>query len=236
MQGTFYGIGVGPGDPELMTLKAVRCIRESDVIILPAAEKETCHAYRIAEAACPVIREKQCVCLPFPMTKDEAVLMEAHEKIYGRVAEFLEEGKKVVFLTIGDPAVYSTYSYIHRRVEEHGGRAVMVSGVPSFCAAAGALGISLGDNRDEIHIIPGSYDIAETMELTGTRIYMKSGRHLEALKKALHEQEMERPLAVYCVENCGMETERRFYGIEDLDSSLGYLTIVIVKDKKEAAG
>lgn len=112
----------------------------------------------------------------------------------------------------------------------------MVSGVPSFCAAAGALGISLGDNRDEIHIIPGSYDIAETMELTGTRIYMKSGRHLEALKKALHEQEMERPLAVYCVENCGMETERRFYGIEDLDSSLGYLTIVIVKDKKEAAG
>lgn len=232
MQGIFYGIGVGPGDPELMTLKALRCIRESDIIILPAAERETCHAYRIAEAACPGIREKQCVCLPFPMTKDEAVLRAAHEEIYGRIAEFLQNGQTVAFLTIGDPAVYSTYSYIHRKVEEHDGRAVMVSGVPSFCAAAGALGIPLADNRDEIHIIPGSYDTEKTLELTGTRVYMKSGKRLAELKEKLAIQARTRPMEVYCVENCGMETERKIRGIEDLDSSMGYLTTVIVKDKR----
>lgn len=232
MQGILYGIGVGPGDPELMTLKALRCIRESDVVVLPAATRETCHAYRIAEAVCPEIREKQCVCLPFPMTKDEALLREAHEEIYNRIAEFLEQGQQVAFLTIGDPAVYSTYSYMHRRVEEHGGRAVMVSGVPSFCAAAAALGISLADNRDEIHVIPGSYDTKETLELSGTRVYMKSGKRLTELREALKAQAEKRPVEVYCVENCGMETERKIYGLENLDSSLGYLTTVIVKEKR----
>lgn len=232
MQGILYGIGVGPGDPELMTLKALRCIRESDIIILPAATRETCHAYQIAEAVCPEIREKQCVCLPFPMTKDEAVLRAAHEEIYERIAGFLQKGQKVAFLTIGDPAVYSTYSYIHRRVEEHEGRAVMVSGVPSFCAAAGTLGISLADNRDEIHVIPGSYDTEKTLNLTGTRVYMKSGKRLAELKEILGAQAKKRPMEVYCVENCGMETERKVRGIENLDSSLGYLTTVIVKDKR----
>lgn len=231
MQGILYGIGVGPGDPELLTVKALRCIEESDVVILPAAEKETCHAYRIVERVCPKIREKRCVCLPFPMTRDKAVLKAAHEKIYACIAGFLQEGLLAAFLTIGDPSVYSTYSYIHRRVVENGGKAVMISGVPSFCAAAGALGISLGDNRDEIHIIPGSYEITETLELTGTRVYMKSGRHLAELKAALEEQAKEMPLEVYCVENCGMETERRSFGIDSLDPASGYLTIVIVKEK-----
>lgn len=232
MKGILYGIGVGPGDPELMTLKALRCLRESDIVILPAATRETCHAYQIAEAVCPEMREKQCVCLPFPMTKDEAVLEAAHEEIYERIAEYLEKGQQVAFLTIGDPSVYSTYSYIHRRVEENAGRAVMVSGVPSFCAAAGVLGISLADNRDEIHVIPGSYDTEKTLELAGTRIYMKSGKRLAELKEMLDVQSAKRPMEVYCVENCGMETERKVYGIENLDSSLGYLTTVIVKDKK----
>lgn len=231
MQGTLYGIGVGPGDPELMTLKALRCIKESDIVILPAAEKEKCHAYRIVEEVCPEIREKELLCLPFPMTKEKEVLKAAHREIYLRIAGFLQEGRTVAFLTIGDPSVYSTYSYIHRRVEENGGKAVMVSGVPSFCAAAGALGISLGDNRDEIHVIPGSYEIAKTMELTGTRVYMKSGKRLAELKAALTEQTKETPLEVYCVENCGMDTERRTYGIDGLDPASGYLTIVIVKEK-----
>lgn len=232
MQGILYGIGVGPGDPELMTLKALRCIRESEVVILPAASKEECHAYRIAAQVCPEIDTKELCCLPFPMTKDEAVLEAAHQKIYERITEYLDAGRTVAFLTIGDPSVYSTYGYIHRRVKAGGGNAEMISGVPSFCAAAGALGISLGDNRDEIHIIPGSYEIEPSLELTGTRVYMKSGRTLKTLKAALQKQQEEKELLVYCVADCGMENEHKCYGLEEIDTLGSYLTTLIVKEGK----
>ena len=88
-------------------------------------------------------------------------------------------------MTIGDPTVYSTYQYIHKRVVKGGYEAHIVNGVPSFCAAAGALGISLADNKEEIHVIPASYEIGKTAEFSGTRIYMKSGKKLGELKKML---------------------------------------------------
>lgn len=106
----------------------------------------------------------------------------------------------------------------------------MISGVPSFCAAAGALGISLGDMQEEIHVIPASYEIRDTLELRGTRIYMKSGKKLAQLKELLSEQAKTRKIEVYAVENCGMIDEKRTYGIEQLNSEAGYLTLVIVKD------
>lgn len=231
MESILYGIGVGPGDPELMTLKALRCIRESDVIILPSKPKEECYAYQIVKEVYPQIEEKEIVCLPFPMLKDKEKLMKAHNEIYDRIAGYLAKEKKVAFLTIGDPCVYSTYSYIHTRVTEKGGRAVIINGVPSFCAASAALGISLGDNKDEIHIIPASYDIQHTLELKGTRIYMKAGEKLAELKKVLLEHEPER-YEVYAVSNCGMDKEKISTGINELDEKSGYLTVVIVKDKK----
>lgn len=233
MSGLLYGIGVGPGDPELLTLKALRCIGESDVVLLPAAPKEECVAYQIVKKAYPEIDKKELVCLPFPMSHDRAVLAKAHHAIYKKIAAYLAGNHTVAFLTIGDPCVYSTYHYIHRQVTANGGCAVIINGVPSFCAAAGVFGISLGDNREEIHIIPGSYDISETLTLDGTRIYMKSGRKLAMLKCALQKQEKERALEIYCVENCGMEQERRMTGTESLDPASGYLTLVIVKDAQQ---
>lgn len=232
-QGILYGIGVGPGDPELLTIKAIRHIRESDIIILPAAAKEDCHAWQIAVQAYPDIKQKEVICLPFPMTRKQDLLAEAHQQIYERIAAFLEAGKTAAFLTIGDPSVYSTYNYIHHRVLEHGGRAFIVSGVPSFCAAAGALGISLADHKEEIHIIPGSYDIADTFQLSGTKVYMKSGRKLAELKDALKEASKEHSFEVFCVENCGMEQERKTTGMENLNPDAGYLTIVIVKEREK---
>lgn len=119
------------------------------------------------------------------MTKEEEKLRRAHEEIFARIASYLTEGKIVAFLTIGDPSVYSTYGYIHRRVAAWGGNVKMISGVPSFCAAAASLGISLGDNRDEIHVIPGSYEVEETMALSGTRVYMEIRKKSRAFKSAV---------------------------------------------------
>ena len=189
--------------------------------------------HRIIKKAGHRIEKKELVCLPFPMTKEKEKLRRAHEEIFARIASYLTEGKIVAFLTIGDPSVYSTYGYIHRRIAAWGGNVKMISGVPSFCAAAASLGISLGDNRDEIHVIPGSYEVEETMALSGTRVYMKSGKSLARLKALLEEQQKEKKLSVYCVENCGMADERIRLGAEALEENGSYLTTLIVKDEGE---
>jgi len=133
-------------------------------------------------------------------------------------------------LTIGDPTVYSTYQYIHKRMVKGGYEAHIVNGVPSFCAAAGTLGISLADNKEEIHVIPASYEIGKTAEFSGTRIYMKSGKKLGELKQMLQKQQKDSRLEVYSVENCGMMNEKITTEVEKLDDTSGYLTIVIVKE------
>lgn len=250
--GVLYGIGVGPGDPELMTLKAINTIKACDIIAIPAVSKEECYAYSIVQAILPEIEKKQIMCTPFPMIKDKEKLTISHNKIYCDIVNELEAGKNVAMLTIGDPSVYSTYMYIHKRVIQAGFTAVMISGVPSFCAAAARLGISLGEMMDEIHIIPASYDVRDTMGYGGTCVYMKSGRKLAELIEVLRttdgsytktdeEADMclsdvnskggirKKKMTVYGVTNCGMESERVYRGLDELTEAKGYLTIVIVK-------
>jgi len=142
-----------------------------------------------------------------------------------------EDGKNVAMLTIGDPSVYSTYMYIHKRVMQAGFTAVMISGVPSFCAAAARLGISLGEMMDEIHIIPASYDVGDTVGYGGTCVYMKSGKKLAELIELLRTGDAirKKKMTVYGVTNCGMESERVYRGLDELTEAKGYLTIVIVK-------
>lgn len=231
MRGTLYGIGVGPGEPELMTIKALQCIRCCNVIILPAAPKEDCHAYRIARAVCPEIEEKEIVCLPFPMTKNQEELRISHQAIYHTVAAFLEQGKAAGFLTIGDPSVYSTYSYLHEKELQNGKNPVMISGVPSFCAAAAAARISLVKDEEQLHIIPAHTAPEDTLHLKGTRVYMKSGKRLKQLKGLLLHAEKGGTILVYSISNCGMEQERILTGADNIDEQSGYLTVVIVKEK-----
>lgn len=230
---TLYGIGVGPGDPEYMTIKAVRLIKECQTLILPGKTKEECYAYKIVKQIIPEIDEKKLICCPFPMIKDKEKLKEAHEQIFEMIWKELQE-KDVAFLTIGDPAVYSTYNYIHERVEKRGKMAVMVSGVPSFCAVAARLGIPLGSNKEEIHIIPGSYEAALAVETEGTCIYMKSGKKLSQLIESL---ETKQDLEIYGVSNCGLENEKVFWNLAELKAGVedSYLTIVITKRKKSVS-
>lgn len=229
--GVLYGIGVGPGDPELMTLKAINTIKACDIIAIPAVSKEECYAYRIVQAVLPEIEKKQIMCTPFPMIKDKEKLTISHNKIYSDIVSELEDGKNVAMLTLGDPSVYSTYMYIHKRVMQAGFTAVMISGVPSFCAAAARLGISLGEMMDEIHIIPASYDVRGTVGYGGTCVYMKSGKKLAELIEVLRTGDAirKKKMTVYGVTNCGMESERVYRGLDELTEAKGYLTIVIVK-------
>ena len=110
--GKLYGLGVGPGEPELMTLKAVRLIGQCDLIAIPASGKETNAAYEIAKGAVPEIEEKELLEIPMPMIRDEEKLKESHDKAANIIIEEMEKGKSIAFLTLGDPSIYSTYIYI----------------------------------------------------------------------------------------------------------------------------
>lgn len=245
MCGTFTGIGVGPGEPELLTLKAVKLIRECQVAALPVSDPgllspvyeegpgsahgaylEKCAAYQIALQAVPELEGKAKLFLPMPMIKEKTVLKDIHDQSASAAAELLDGGKDMAFLTLGDPAVYSTCMYIHKRLARAGYPTALVPGIPSFCAAAARLNIPLAENREEIHIVPASYGIEESLDLPGTKVLMKAGRKMPEVKQILTERKMD----VMMVENCGMEQERIFRGAEEIPGQAGYYSLLIVKE------
>ena len=162
MKGKFTGVGVGPGDPQLLTLKALHAIQESDVVAIPVSDSglkkpgenadpkymQQCTAYQIVRQVYSQIGEKEVIFLPMPMIKDREKLIEIHDEDAAFTAEKLNEGKDVVFLTIGDPSIYSTCMYIHKRLKRMGYETELIPGIPSFCAAAARLDISLSENSD----------------------------------------------------------------------------------------
>ncbi len=222
------GIGVGPGDPKEMTIKAYRAIKESEVVFLPNAPKEDSYAYRIAKQAVEDIDDRIIVPLGFPMIRDKEVMHAALDQLYITIRKYLFDGKKCIFLTIGDPTVYSTYQYMKNRFEAEGGITETINGITSFTAAAARLGISLGDGSEEIHIIPAKTDDLAALSYHGTKVFMKSGKRLKDLLEILKKRNC---YEVYGVSDCGMPTEQLYRSIDQVDPNAGYLTVLIVKDK-----
>ena len=211
MQGIAYGVGVGPGDPELMTIKAVRLIRESEVIAFPAraagestafparaAEEST--AFRIAAKVVPEIRNKTLLPIFMPMVRDRLKMAEEHQKGAKILEEYLEKGQNIIFLTLGDPTVYCSFSYLQHILEEDGYEVRLVSGVTSFCAAAAKVQIPLAEGEEPVMITAGEY-----RDFDGTLIIMKAGKNLKKLKEEIKACGKKACLA----ENCGMAGERR---------------------------
>ena len=163
-----------------------------------------------------------------PMVKDRDRLKEIHDRDAAEVAKLLDEGQQVVFLTLGDPTVYSTCMYIHKRLKAKGYPTEIVPGVPSFCAAAARMDISLVENRDELHVLPASYDIEKSLELPGTKVLMKSGKKISDVRRLLLEKGLEAEM----VENCGMENERVYLSAEEIPEEAGYYSLLIVKERK----
>ena len=233
MRGRLYGVGVGPGNPELITLKAARLLREADVIAAPAKPKGESAAYRIAEKAVPEVAGKPVLELDWPMTKDRAALAAFYRAAADEIEAFLERGKSVAFLTLGDPAVYATYLYLHRLAEADGYAVEIVSGVPSFCAAAARLGIGLAENGEELHIFPASYPDENLFRLPGTKVLMKPASALPELKRRLMEDENHE---VFAAVNCGMEGETLCRGAESIPDCAGYFTLIIMKERRGEEG
>lgn len=226
MSGIAYGVGVGPGDPELMTAKAIRLIRENDVIAVPGQDAKVSVAYRIAAAMVPELAQKELVPVPMPMTRDKERLRKAHVEGARLIESYLSQGKNVVYLTLGDPSIYGSFSYLQRLLLADGYTVETVPGVPSFSAAAARLNLPLVEGDEPLHVAPGAHDMGETLRLPGTCVLMKTSGSLGETKARLKSSGKE----VFAVENCGMDTERLYRGVDQLPDSAGYLSLIVAKD------
>lgn len=227
MYGKLTGIGVGPGDPELLTLKALRIMRESDVVVVPGEVAQESIAYKIVEPVFPELQEKEVIAVSMPMTKDPRVLEENHKKAADTVETYLKSGKQVAFLTLGDATVYSTYLYVHKQIQERGYEVGIVSGITSFCAVAARLNIGLVEKAEELHVIPASYQIEDALKLPGTKVLMKAGRKMKEVKAELLEQ----GARAVMIENCGMENEKIYDSVEAIPETAGYYSLIIIKER-----
>lgn len=228
MKGTLYGVGVGPGDPELMTLKAVRLIRENMIIAVPGADPKETVAYKIAVQAVPELTEKELLPIYMPMTHDPEELEKNHTKGAMALEEVLDQGKNIVFLTLGDPCVYSTFSYLQKRVEKDGYHTELVSGITSFCAAAARLNIPLSEWNEQLHVVPAVHRLDSTLNESGNYILMKSGKKMNQVKEILSQSGRD----VLMVENCGMENEHIYRSVEEIPDDAGYYSLIIAKESK----
>ena len=229
MGGIAYGVGVGPGDPELMTQKAIRIIRENQVIAVPGKEDRESIAYKIAVAMVPELAQKELVPIPMPMVRDRELLQEAHIRGARLIENYLDQGKNVVYLTLGDPSVYCSFSYLQQILLSDGYAVETVPGVPSFCAAAARLNLPLVEWDEPLHVVPAAQEADEALRGPGTCVLMKSSRQMADIKVLLRGSEKE----VFAVENCGMEAEKLYRGVETLPDDAGYLSLIIAKTSRD---
>ncbi|MEF9853201.1 MAG: precorrin-2 C(20)-methyltransferase [Hydrogenoanaerobacterium sp.] len=233
MSGILYGVGVGPGDPELLTLKAVKIINNCAVIAVPknGGALGDGVALQIAKSAVS-LDGKKIIELTLPMTRDKAELQRHHDDAAECVAAELRAGYDVAFLTLGDPTIYSTYTYIHKRIIKMGLNAQFVAGVPSFCAVAARLNIPLTEGAQALHILPASYKgTGAGLDMCGTRVLMKTGKAFAEVKKQLAGRGMLKNAKM--VQKCGMEGERVFENLENADEDASYFSVIILKDGEE---
>lgn len=229
MNGTLYGVGVGPGDPELLTIKALRLIKENQIIAVPGNDIQKSVAYQIVKGAYEELDGKTLIPVAMPMTKDPKVLEENHKKAADDVEEYLKKGENVVFLTLGDPTVYSTYLYVHKRILERGYEASIISGITSFTAVAARLNLGLVEMAEPLHVIPATYqaeDMDQILKLPGTKVLMKSGKKMKQIKESILRSGQQAVM----IENCGMPGEKIYRCAREIPEAAGYYSLILVKE------
>ena len=227
MKGKFYGVGVGVGDEEELTLKAVRILKEADILVLPEAKKsEGSTAFEIVKNYLREDAEK--LFLEFPMLEDVKEKEKIREENAKAIREELEKGKNVVFLTIGDPMIFSTYTYILEHLEETD-IVETVPGITSFGSMASRLNIPLviGDEDLKIVSLNKNTDIHKEIENNTNIVFMKLSRNFERLKKALEDTgNIENSILI---SNCGKENEEIITDVAKAEKVHYFSTLILKK-------
>lgn len=227
MKGELIGVGVGPGNPNLLTLKAVQVLQETDVIGIPNVKGRNNTALDIVKE---YIEGKDKLMIDTPMIKNQSKTGSVYQLAAQKIIEILNKGKNVAFITLGDPTIYSTYMYIHYLVQQAGYKTSIVPGITSFSASAAALNISLCEANETLHIIPASDDdYSSQLEYSGNKVLMKSGKQLKEVIDVLKEKDLYKNTMM--VEKCSMEDEKISRNLDDVNLESSYFSLLIIKEK-----
>ncbi|MCD8139939.1 MAG: precorrin-2 C(20)-methyltransferase [Planctomycetaceae bacterium] len=229
-QGVLYGVGVGPGDPELMTVKAVETIRRCPVLAAPRTRGGGMVALDIVKGLVDV-DAKTIVPLDFAMSRDPAERAASHRAAADTLLPLLKSGQDVAMVNLGDVSIYGSFRYVADLLTPEGFEVVMIPGVTSFSAAAATLGVSLTEIDAPLHIIPDAAGIPDSV-IAGDDacVCMKSGRRLPALLEELRYQHLtDRSILV---QNCGMANEKIYRDLNNAAVDADYFSLVIVQARR----
>lgn len=233
MSSRLFAVGVGPGDPELLTRKAERILRSAPVICAPTGAADAA-SYALAIVEPLLDRSRQEVLTRvFPMKKDEAELLPFWEETAAEVAQRIRAGEDVAFITIGDPFLYSTFLYLYRIFRDRYPEIEIeiVPGITSVGAAAAAAGVPLGLSADRLAILPATYEekqLRQTLIDFDTVVLMKVHRVFDRVYGLLAELGLEKS-AVF-IRRVGSSEEEVVTDLASLvGKKLDYLSLVIVR-------
>ncbi|MBR1858501.1 MAG: precorrin-2 C(20)-methyltransferase [Selenomonadaceae bacterium] len=228
--GTFYGIGVGPGDPDLLTVKAINTMKQVDVIIAPKTEKkDDSVALSIAR---PYLKpDIKIIYQVFPMVKDFNDSPEVFISNKDEIISLLNEGLNVAFLTLGDPMFYSTYIYIFKLLQTEDVRIETIPGVPAFLAIASQIGKPVAFGNEILSIIPATADlnaIDSALDNSNTAVLMKVYKNFDEIVDNLERHDMARQAVL--VSRCGLSDEKIISDItQHRHENLNYLSTIITR-------
>jgi precorrin-2/cobalt-factor-2 C20-methyltransferase len=231
--GTLYGIGVGPGDPELITLKALKVLHRVPHIFAACSTKNS-YSLALSIVRCH-LNGAGIEHLPFPMSKDAQVLQESWEDNARRVLEVLDTGSDAAFVTLGDPLTYSTFGYLLKtlkrlRPQMH---IITIPGITSYNAAAALTHIPLTEGEESFYLVSGALGAARLKEIidkSDNIVMLKTYRHFAEIYQAL--EEMDLLDRTTCISRCGLDGETVVENLRHLKGrTLPYLSMVIIKKK-----
>jgi len=239
---TLYCVGCGPGDPDLLTLKAINIIKNADVIYTPTArENKPSVALSIVEKF--LAKETEIRQLVFPMVKDYEKLSE-HWKINAKeIAEAVRNGKKAVYLTVGDPSLYSTWIYIHKEMSKNYKdiEIEIVPGITSIFSFSAEIKTPIGEGEEIIGIIPACYNLDRlkiAAECCDTLVFLKDGRYFNNVIDILMESSFPEDSDIFIAEDVSTDNEtlqkRKLVDVakNKNENNDKYFSIMIAKKKK----
>jgi len=236
---SLIGIGVGPGDPELLTVKAVKAIHNADIIMCPASnEDRPSIALSVVSSIIDKSKNQKIIKLIFPMTKDKDVLEQTWKRNAKIMAETVLTGKNVVYLTVGDPFLYSTWIYMHKDLKENYPEMdiSVIPGIVSIFTFAAKVGVSVAEGSEKVAIIPSCYDLSSVKEIakhTESMIFLKDGRYFDQVIKVLKESGFPDDSIFAIGQDLGTENEiirtMTLGEVNDETLTTKYFSILVVK-------
>jgi precorrin-2/cobalt-factor-2 C20-methyltransferase len=186
-----FCVGCGPGDPELLTIRALNLIKEADVIFVPTSKSDK-PSIVLSIVAKYINKTTKIIHLVFPMVKDKNSLKDYWEKNSSDISRMVKTGKKTLYLTVGDPSLYSTWIYIHRELKKNHKdiEIEIIPGITSIFAFAAESKISLVEGDEHLSIVPACYDlnkVKNTVKASDTIVFLKDGRYFDNVIEMLSD-------------------------------------------------